>query len=334
MKSPPTSFISKRLFVGLAIAAMVGTVEFVMMDFYFADSTPSVYEIVENENSILTCRKQDRDWVVSADVLLLFPDAKNEEPVHLQTQMERSGSKIRCQVSSEDTQSYHYNYIVMADDNMLAILRTNEYRSPTPPFPPLTISIDQKKNRMIRDRLTFDARFLGLNIESFLEQNEADADEFLMGRYLTDSNVKGISFRRELWYEGSKDVEVGYDVDSDFFGRYILSPAQGMSIVYYECRFDFQRGFVKSKNKLWKESGIWFPEHILTETFKNGLLQMKCETVVRNLEVGTLINPDRFTLASMNIPEGTTVLELGTARRNKDLYWDGEEVKEGVWHRK
>ena len=157
------------------------------------------------------------------------------------------------------------------------------------------------------------SNYVYYNLESFignkgrtevtLEIDPANPDVKVV-RYLSDNGAR-VSYKVDM-LKGNTPIFLSVDTNSE--GKRYLSE-------------------VESTLAQDSSSGIWFPSDVHFRQVSADLLDARQDLTVKVHSINRPIDPSVFTLATMGVPEGTTVTQFPSSPGDTGRYfWDGSEI--------
>ena len=112
--------------------------------------------------------------------------------------------------------------------------------------------------------------------------------------------------------------------------HYWIAPDQHYSVIRAEREGVHPKGSrigdsIQCKLKQYEAGGVWFPETVVYQRRVDGELRMEEVTTVKEAEFNIDLNPNVFTLAGMDVPAGTSVLET-PSHSDGTRMWDGSKL--------
>jgi len=183
---------------------------------------------------------------------------------------------------------------------------------------------DQVENRRMN---VFDPRLIGVVPYSLASLHAFSLDETLGRPDRTESSIEQVD------YEGMPAWKIGYTRQDDIVVRLWIVPSMNFSVVRSEqdnvaSDGEFTDITISTMHKT--ENEIWFPESVdyqrIMKTGDYAGQTVEEETLeITELKLNTKIDPDNFSMISMEIPAGRSIFEY-PPHPNGGRIWNGKKI--------
>lgn len=293
------------------------------------DSAQSIRvpDAIALERRTLSARRAMACGEVEYRVVRRLDSGKIEQEFEYRTVFD--GQRIRCDVScrlpalsnaADDAASSVVRRCVFTKDALFRYIKVNSpggstdvvcKREPNTPAPSL----------FYRDKI--DPRLIGVVPSDPLVLHSASLESFLA---LSDRRNTSIERQRvgdlETWrieHERSDRSRI----------RMWIAPSQDYSIVRVVIVPEWGGGSlldrIECENREYGSPGVWYPHRVCYERFVDGEFYYEVVLTVQKARFNQPVDEKVFTLAGMDIPEGTRVIGLSRPGQGPEM-WDGSNI--------
>lgn len=179
------------------------------------------------------------------------------------------------------------------------------------------------KFKPVSDMKCVDPRYLGLNPAGAMNARHSSVDSYLNQDKLVSTESREEPYQGQRCYVTTKTRTNGVQITS-----WILPDRQWV-VAKIETRFASggrpQIHSIETDYALHQPSGVWFPSGYRHRVTDGDRETQHDDLTVKVHQLGSYVDPVVFTVADMNIPVGTGVLQSPTKLQGF-LYWDGLKV--------
>lgn len=169
----------------------------------------------------------------------------------------------------------------------------------------------------------FDPRLIGM-----LPCDTAILHAMNVGDFLTQKDKVDSTVKTEM-ISGQRVLRVDSSYRNGRKARMWFAPQQGGSLIRGESEFVHPKDgkvvdSIECDMKQWDADGVWFPKKVVYQRRLNGDVVTEEQLTVKSAEFNIPVDESVFTLAGMDIPPGTDVVE--TPSFHVSRIWNGSKL--------